>query len=139
MTDDSRPSDAQLSALAARLGPQKDGQVHAPFVEFAIFGPYDGRFAKLRAFLAQVLVRDGTWRNKMVRGPQSFAEWEASWRVYATALVMLGVAWPWGPLTLFRRDQTAGRAVPRRLAVGSPPRRTNAFRAVDQGVPGDSR
>ena len=90
--DDVRPSDAQLSALAARLKPQKDGQVHPPFAEFAVFGPYDGRFAKLRSHQAQVLVRDGTWQNKLLSSHKSFADWEASWRVYAAALVMLGVA-----------------------------------------------
>ena len=100
VADDIRPSDAQLSALAARLKVQKDGAVHAPFAEFAVFGPYDGRYAKLRQFQAQVMVRDGTWRNKMLSGPSSFAEWEASWRVYSTALVMLGVAYP-GELSLY--------------------------------------
>ena len=39
VADDVRPSDAQLSALAARVKPQKDGHIFPPYAEFAVFGP----------------------------------------------------------------------------------------------------
>ena len=87
-----------------------------------LLAPYAGRYAKLRQYQAQVLVRDGTWRNKLLSGPQSFADWEASWRVYATALVMLGVAYPGDLQKLLRRNKAARRAVSVGVAVHRPPR-----------------
>ena len=67
-----RPSDQQLSALAHLLRPKKDQRVHAPFVEFAVFGPYNGRSAKMRAFTAQVFNRDGSLVTRTLRRPESF-------------------------------------------------------------------
>ena len=45
-------------------------------------------------FTAHVLTRDGTWAHKQLRGPTSFEQWEASWDVFAAAMVMLGIAAP---------------------------------------------
>ena len=89
---DARPSDRQLSALTHWLRPQADGRREAPFVEFAIWGPYDGRSAKTRQFHEHVLTRDGTWQFRLLRGPTTFSQWEASWRVFAACLIMLDVA-----------------------------------------------
>ena len=76
---DARPSDRQLSALAHWLRPQSDGRREAPFVEFAIWGPFDGRSAKLRQFHDHILTRDGSWQYRLLRGPSTFSQWEASW------------------------------------------------------------
>ena len=59
LTNEERPSDEQLSALSHRLRLQKNGREAPPFVEFAVFGPYDGRSATLRKFSAHVLTREG--------------------------------------------------------------------------------
>ena len=93
-TNAERPSDEQLSALAHKLRPQKGGHMNSPWVEFAVWGPFDGRTARMRMFTAHVLTRDGTWAHKRLRGPSSFVQWEASWDVFAAAMVMLGLAAP---------------------------------------------
>lgn len=92
--DDERPSDEQLSALAHRLRVQSNGRMHTPWVEFATFGPFDGRAARNRAFNAHVLARDGTWRWQRLSGPSSFVMWRSSWRVFAASMVMLEIASP---------------------------------------------
>ena len=92
--NDERPSDEQISAMAARIRDRSGGRVWAPFAEFAVFGPFDGRATKLRTFTAMVLNRDGAWQQRTLRGPSSFAQWEASWRVYEVLLIMLDVCPP---------------------------------------------
>ena len=89
---DARPSDAQISAMAHRVRPQPNGSLESPFAEFAVFGPFDGRATKLRQFMAHVLTRDGTWAQRLLRSPPSFAQWSTCWKVYANTLVMLDIA-----------------------------------------------
>ena len=48
----------------------------------------------MRRFTAHVLTREGTWAHKQLRGPATFEQWEASWDVFAAAMVMLGIAAP---------------------------------------------
>ena len=91
-TNAERPTDEQLSALSHRLRPQKNGRINSPWVEFAVFGPYSSRSARLRQFTAHVLTRDGQRTQKQLRGPTSVEQWEACWDVFACSMVMLGVA-----------------------------------------------
>ena len=63
-------------------------------MEFATFGPFDGRAARNRAFNAHVLARDGTWRWQRLNDPSNFVLWRASWRVFAASMVMLEIASP---------------------------------------------
>ena len=98
--NDERPSDEQISAMAHRVRDRSGGRVWAPFAEFAVFGPFDGRSTKLRTFTAMVLNREGTWQQRSLRGPNSFAQWEASWKVYEVLLIMLDVSPP-GPLKAY--------------------------------------
>ena len=91
-TNAERPTDEQLSALSFRLRPQKNGRVNPPWVEFAIWGPFSSRSARMRQFTAHVLTRDGTWSQKQLRGPTSYEQWETCWDVFACAMVMLNVA-----------------------------------------------
>ena len=98
--NEERPSDEQISAMAHRMRDRTGGRVWAPFAEFAVFGPFDGRSTKLRTFTAMVLNRDGAWQQRTLRGPSSWAQWEASWKVYEVLLIMLGIAEP-GPLKAY--------------------------------------
>ena len=90
--EDERPTDQQISAMAHRIRDQTGGRLWPPFAEFAIFGPFNIRAQKMKTFAAMVLSREGTWSQKVVRGPNTFAQWEASWNVYAATLIMLDVA-----------------------------------------------
>ena len=89
---DSRPTDGQLSALASWMKPQPDGRRNPPFVEFAVWGPYNDRSVKLRQFHDHILTRDGSWQFRLLRGPSSFAQWETSWRIFASCCIMLDIA-----------------------------------------------
>jgi len=86
--DDERPTTEHLSALKQRID---DGE--APYVDFAIFGPYGRRNAKLLRFTAQVFV-NGELASKQLRGPSNFAGWKSSWAVFRAAMIMLGAAPP---------------------------------------------
>ena len=66
---------------------------HPPFADFAVFGPFGKRFTARRKFTAQTLV-DGEWVTKQIRGPASFEAWQASWRVFRCAMIMLREASP---------------------------------------------
>ena len=100
---EARPSDEQLSAMTHRVRPQESGHRCPPFAEFAVFGPYDGRTAKLRTFHAHVLTREGTWAYKLLSGPQTFSAWTTAWRVYSATLIMAGLAKP-GQLEIYERS-----------------------------------
>ena len=43
--------------------------------------------------MARALV-DTQWVTRLISGPSTFAAWEASWKVFRTAMIMLGVASP---------------------------------------------
>ena len=83
-----RPTDEQLSALKARL---ESGRV--PFVDFAVFGPFDDHEAKLRKFTDQVFV-GGVLQTRLLHGPSSFADWAACYDVFKSAMIMLSAARP---------------------------------------------
>ena len=57
-------------------------------------------FPLLCTFTAMVLNREGIWQQRSLRGPNSFAQWEASWKVYEVLLIMLDVSPP-GPLKAY--------------------------------------
>ena len=87
-TTAARPTDEQLSALHARL---KSGRV--PFVDFAVFGPFDDHAAKLRKYSDQTFV-GGVLQTRLLAGPASFSDWSSCFEVFEVAMVMLGAAKP---------------------------------------------
>jgi hypothetical protein len=86
--DNERPSAEQLSALKARVDAGK-----SPYTDFAVFGPFGRRYAKLRKFEAQVFVH-GELTTKILRGPAGYESWRACWRVFRAAMIMIGAASP---------------------------------------------
>ena len=86
--DSERPSADHLSALQHRISSGS-----APFADFAVFGPYGRRQAKLLKFTAQVFV-NGELVTKQLRGPSNYDGWRASWRVFRSAMIMLGASSP---------------------------------------------
>ena len=83
-----RPTDEQLSALHSRL---KSGRV--PFVDFAVFGPFDDHTAKLRKYSDQTFV-GGVLQTRLLAGPASFADWSSCFEVFKVSMIMLGAAKP---------------------------------------------
>ena len=90
-----RPSDQQLSALSSWTAASPDGSLGLhPFVDFAIWGPYNSKAAKKRSFTSLVPNRFGELEKRQFKGPQSFEEWECCWMVFRTAMISLGLASP---------------------------------------------
>ena len=86
--DEERPTAEHLSALQHRISSGT-----APFADFAIFGPYGRRQAKLLKFTAQVFV-NGELVTKQLRGPANYEGWRAGWRVFRSAMIMVNAASP---------------------------------------------
>ena len=86
--DNERPTAEQLSALVHRIGSGK-----APYADFAVFGPYGRRQAKIMRFTAQVFVA-GELVTHQLKGPSSYASWRASWNVFRAAMIMANGASP---------------------------------------------
>ena len=82
-------TDDQLSVLAAVI---KVGIT--PYADFGVWKPFGQRAAKSLKFTSHFLDHSGSWRTKEVPGPDSFATWEACWRVFRTAAIMCDIATP---------------------------------------------
>ena len=78
-----RPTDEQLCALRALLATGR-----APYADFAVFGPFDEKTAKLRKYSDQVFV-DGALHTRLLHGPATFDAWLGCWNVFKTAMIML--------------------------------------------------
>ena len=82
---DMEPSEEQLSAVAQLL---KTGQ--APYVDFALFGPYGKRAPKkLTLVLFSYQVETGIWKRVELPGPPDFNAWWKAWLVLKTTLLLL--------------------------------------------------
>ena len=82
---DMEPSEEQLSAVAQLL---KTGQ--APYVDFALFGPYGKRaLKKLTLVSFSYQVETGTWKRVELPGPPDFNSWWKAWLVLKTTLLLL--------------------------------------------------
>ena len=86
--ESAQPTSEQMSALKTRLS-----MGTAPYVDFAVFGPFGKRFAKHRKFDAQVFV-DNALTTRLLQGPSDFAAWTGSWKVFAVAMISLKAASP---------------------------------------------
>jgi hypothetical protein len=91
-----RPTTEQLSCLKYKLQLGR-----SPFADFAVFGPYGNRMAKLRKFVAHMFI-EGELVTKQIRGPANLESWLASWRVFRAAMLMLAEASP-AALDLYER------------------------------------
>ena len=71
-----RPTDEQLCALKALLTTGR-----TPYADFAVFGPFDEKEAKLRKYSDQVFV-EGSLQTRVLHGPGSFDAWNSCWDVF---------------------------------------------------------
>ncbi len=81
------PSAEQLSALHVRVYTQAS----TPYVDFAVWGPLNRRMARSLRFKSWIPQADGSFLAKEVPGPPTLMIWEASYRVFRCAAVMLGI------------------------------------------------
>ena len=82
------PSPNQLAALSKRV--HRDDA--PPYVDFAVFGPYERKLTKVQKCRIYTPLGDGTYLQRDLPGPPTYQGWVAAWRVLKTALIMLNVA-----------------------------------------------
>ena len=85
--DSMMPSEEQLSCLKHVL----DHDI-TPYVDFALWGPFNRRFVRRKATLLSYTpdVDTGTWKpSHVLPGPATFESWHNSWLVFRTAMIML--------------------------------------------------
>ena len=63
-----------------------------PFVDFALFCPHGNRARRNHAFSGLVLGPDGNLVKVEAKGPDTIEAWQASWKIFKVAAVMLDVA-----------------------------------------------
>jgi len=93
--EEHQPTGDQLAALRCILA----RPLGVPFADFAVWCPLGARIAKFRRTDAQVFV-GGELVSKAIDGPATFDSWEASWQIFAVAMVSLGAATP-GTMALY--------------------------------------
>ena len=65
-----------------------------PHADLGVWKPFGQRAAMSLKFTSHFLDHTGAWRCKEIPGPDSFATWEACWRVFRTAAIMCDIAAP---------------------------------------------
>ncbi|CAK0795538.1 unnamed protein product [Prorocentrum cordatum] len=82
-----QPSLEQLTALDHRTR-----ELHStPYADFGVFGPFDRKVRRNMKFRAWLPLPGGGWMARELPGPANFEQWQAAWRVFATACLMLGI------------------------------------------------
>ena len=71
---------------------------HTPYVDFAVWGPFNDRFQKSQQFIGLTMGSDGNLHKVEVRGPSILVEWCEAFNVFACAMIML---WALMPTTNF--------------------------------------
>ena len=94
--EDEEPTLKQLSAV---LGKLDDDDNPAP--DFAVLGPFGDRTAKFVAKNTEV-TEGGEKKRRRVRGPDSFAMWRPSFRIFRGPMLILKAS-PAGPLDAYEK------------------------------------
>ena len=76
------PTGNQLAGLAKRV----ISQGGSPYVDFAVWVPFERKLAKNHKFRIYTPLGDGSFLQRDLPGPASFQAWTASWRVQSSLL-----------------------------------------------------
>ena len=85
--EEEEPTAAQLAGLHKRVILLKQ----APYVDFGVWVPFGRRALKLQKFRVYTPLGDGSFLMREMPGPQNFQQWQACWKVFKTAALMLGI------------------------------------------------
>lgn len=80
------PSTEQLSALQRRVS-----MGGIPYADFSVWLPYGKKALRASKYRAYIPTSEG-YITKEIPGPSHYGQWQASWRVYRCALIMLNYA-----------------------------------------------
>ena len=78
---------AQLAGLHKRVIVLKQ----APYADFGVWVPFGRRALKTQKFQVYTPLGDGSFLMREMPGPQNFQQWQACWKVFKTASLMLGI------------------------------------------------
>ena len=81
------PSTEQISAIRKRLSAGL-----GPYADFALFLPYGKKALRAQKYRTYLPTPEGGYLMKEVPGPSCFSQWQGSFKVYRSALLMLDVA-----------------------------------------------
>ena len=90
--DEERPSDRQLSGLAAWLLATPGGRHRAPGVCFSVWLPHEDVVFENRSNAPRQQLADGTWQPVRYNGPMDYTSWLQRWMVFEVAMLSLGAA-----------------------------------------------
>ena len=85
--DEEEPTAEQLQALNTRV---YSNEV-APYVDLAIWGPFNRKVVRAMKFMAWLPQADGGFIRKEIPGPANFSSWEVGWKVFRVACIMLSI------------------------------------------------
>ncbi|CAK0899124.1 unnamed protein product [Prorocentrum cordatum] len=85
--EEEEPSTDQLQVLHHRVYVAKA----APYVDHAMFGPRGRQTARANKFRTWIPTAGG-YISRELPGPENFQQWQASWRVFVVAAIMLDFA-----------------------------------------------
>ena len=85
--EEEEPTAAQLAGLHKRVVLLKQ----APYVDFGVWVPFGRRALKLQKFRVYTPLGDGSYLMRELPGPQNFQQWQACWKVFKTAALMLWI------------------------------------------------
>ena len=85
--EEEEPSTDQLQVLHHRVYVAKA----APYVDHAVFGPCGRQTARANKFRTWIPTA-GAYLSRELPGPENFQQWQASWRVFVVAAIMLDFA-----------------------------------------------
>ena len=105
---DEEPTSEQFAAFAYII----DNNL-PPYVDFGVFGPYNGRFQLQQKFVTHRWTADGKWLPVQLKGPKNHDEWLKSWKVYETLCIMKDVA----SLATLRQVETKIRKLNDRFGI----------------------
>ena len=83
------PTGNQLAGLAKRVISQRG----SPYVDFAVWVPFERKLAKNHKFRIYTPLGDGSFLQRDLPGPASFQAWTASWRVFRMLNISSLAAW----------------------------------------------
>ncbi|CAJ1350967.1 unnamed protein product, partial [Effrenium voratum] len=85
--EEEEPTLEQLAALDRRV--RVNGL--SPYADFGVFLPYGRKVLRNNKFRTWIPTGDGSFTCRELPGPQNFQQWTAAYRVYRSALIMLGL------------------------------------------------
>ena len=81
------PTVSQLAALFKRFYTEN----RAPYCDFSVWTPFERRMSRIQKCRVYTPLGDGSYLQKDLPGPGSFAAWKASWALFKAACIMLNI------------------------------------------------